>query len=100
MASSYSSNNTKVLECYVGLPIAGKFKSDIETIDALEKETRLMLPIVNPILKVRVSDHDIYAHYGEVTRLHGACNASESFGELTHQAGKKGTYSEKERRVS
>ena len=63
---------------------------DLDKINSLEKEIGLMLPIVNPILKVRASDHKICAHYGEVARLHGACNASESFGELAHQGGKKG----------
>ena len=47
-----------------------------------------MLPIVNPILKPRSSDHKTAAHYSEVAKLHGACNASEAQGELAHQAGK------------
>ena len=66
----------------------GFCEHDIEKIHKLEIEIGRMLPIINPILKPRPSDHKTCAHYSEVAKLHGACNASESGGELAHQAGK------------
>ena len=62
---------------------------DIEKIKELEIEIGRMLPLVNPILMLRMSDHKVAAHYSEVAALHGACNASEAQGELAHQAIKR-----------
>ena len=45
----------------------------------------LLLPMVNPILDIRASDHKTVAHYHEVARLHGACHGHEGQGELAHQ---------------
>ena len=62
---------------------------DIEKIKELEIEIGRMLPLVNPILMLRMSDHKVAAHCSEVAALHGACNASEAQGELAHQAIKR-----------
>ena len=49
-----------------------------------------MLPILNPILDLRASDHKTaVAHYSQIAAHHGACNASEGYGEVAHQKGKK-----------
>lgn len=48
-----------------------------------------MLPIMNPILELRPSDHKTAAHYSQTEKHHGACNVSEAYGELAHQKGKK-----------
>ena len=66
----------------------GFCEHDIQKISSLEIDIGLMLPIINPILKPRPSDHKTAAHYSEVAKLHGACNASEAHGEHAHQAGK------------
>jgi len=67
----------------------GFCRHDIEKIEYIEKNFGRMLPIMNPILELRPSDHKTAAHYSQTEKHHGACNVSEAYGELAHQKGKK-----------
>ena len=58
---------------------------DYEKIKRIQIDLGKLLPLVNPILPLRASDHKTVAHYHEVARLHGACHGHEGQGELAHQ---------------
>ena len=65
--------------------VLGSVTANSERIKRIQIDLGKLLPLVNPILPLRASDHKTVAHYHEVVRFHGACHGHEGQGELAHQ---------------